>query len=82
MSLHHKGKKRKPFTEEHRKHLSEAMKKRPVSEAEKERLRTLYLGRKHTEEYKRKLSELMKGKPSHTKSKHWKIVDNKRVYYD
>lgn len=60
MSLHHKGKKRKPFTEEHRKHLSESMKKRPISESEKERLRTLYLGRKHTNETKRKMSEIKK----------------------
>lgn len=80
MSLSHKGKKLN-FSEEHRKHLSEAMKKRPVSEMEKARLRTLYLGRKHTEETKRKMSEIKKGKPSNTFGKHWKIVDDKRIYY-
>mgnify|MGYP003289620149 CR=1 FL=1 len=80
LSESQKGKKKKPFTQEHRKHLSEAMKKRPVSEEVKERLRTAYLGKHHSEEYKKKMSELMKGKPSHTKGKHWKIVDGKRIY--
>lgn len=34
-----------------------------------------------SEETKKKLSEANKGKPSKMKGKHWKLIDNKRVWY-
>lgn len=69
-SLHHKGRKKPPRSEEYKRKMSETKKGKrrgPMSE-----------------EQKRKLSESLKGK-SHksynTKFRHWKLVDGKRVYY-
>lgn len=45
------------FSEEHRKHMSEAQKKRPVTEEQLQRCRTAMLGKSHSEETKRKMSE-------------------------
>ena len=48
------------FSEEHRKHLSDAQKNRPRSEEEIQRCRTAFLGKHHTEEAKQKMSEKRK----------------------
>ena len=48
------------FSEEHRKHLSDAQKNRPRSEEEIQRCRTAFLGKHHTEETKQKMSEKRK----------------------
>lgn len=48
------------FSEEHRKHLSDAQKNRPRSEEELQRCRTAFLGKHHTEETKQKMSEKRK----------------------
>lgn len=45
------------FSEEHKKHLSEAQKKRPVTEEQLQRLRTAMLGKQHSEETRKKMSE-------------------------
>lgn len=72
-----KGKKRKPFTDEHKQNMSQAItgKKRTKeqnennSKAQKKRFKNIenhpFLGKKHTEEYKQKMSFLMMGKNNH-----------------
>jgi hypothetical protein len=74
-----KGKKRGPFSEEHRKKLSEAKKniseetRKKMSEANKGRP-AWNKGKKMSEEFKQKMCKAHKGK-------HWKLVDGKRVWY-
>lgn len=64
-----KGRKRPPFTEEHRRKISEGKKGKPLSEEHKQKLSELMSGEKHplygkhhTEETKRKMSDAKKGK--------------------
>jgi hypothetical protein len=57
------GKKRKPFSEEHKRKISEAKKDRTLSDEHKRKLREARKGRTHSEETKKKLSEAQKGKP-------------------
>lgn len=74
--LHNVGKKRRSFSEEWKKKLSEAHKGKHHSEEHKKKLYEANKG-KHSEiseETRRKLSEANKGK-------HWKLVDGKRVWY-
>ena len=61
LSETHKGIKLKPFTEEHRKHLSEAAKKRGISDVTREKARVANTGRKQSEETIMKRSEALKG---------------------
>jgi len=70
MSEAHKGKTRKPFTEEHKQKMSEVMKGRPsphrgkiLSEKTKQKMSEAHKGKPHTADMKRKMSEVMKGKP-------------------
>ena len=58
--LHWKGKKRKPFTEEHRKKISEAMKGYTVSEETRKKLSEANKGHTVTEDTRRKISEANK----------------------
>lgn len=53
------------------------MKKRIISESEKVRLRTLYLGRKHTEEWKREMIKRMSGRKLSEETKR-KISESKK----
>jgi len=55
MSKAHKGKKLKPFTEDH---------KRKIGEPQKGKLNHMY-GKKHTEQHKKKISETMLGNNNH-----------------
>lgn len=72
-NLNRMGTKRKLFSEEHRKKLSQAGKnkiftnehKKHLSEAGKKKPNMSWLGKKHTEEQKRKISDAQK------KEKHW-----------
>lgn len=64
-----KGRKRPPFTEEHKKKISEARKGKPLSEEHKQKLSELKKGEKHplygkhhTEEAKKKMSNSQKGR--------------------
>lgn len=50
------------ISEESKAKMSEARQKRILTDKEKYRLKSLFLGRKHTEETKRKMSESAKGK--------------------
>lgn len=64
------------FSEEHRKHISEAW--------DYDKHCTEEWRRKISEETKKKLSEALKGKkgkPSPIKGKHWKLIEGKRVWY-
>lgn len=80
-SLHNKGKKIGPFSEEHKAKLSKAHKGKP----------SWNKGKEFSEDYKRKLSLSHKGKhlPEETrakmsearKGKHWHLVNGKRIYY-
>ena len=74
--LHNAGKKRRPFSEEWKRKMSEAHKGKHHSEEHKKKLSKANKG-KHSEvseETRRKSSEAHKGK-------HWKLVDGKRVWY-
>lgn len=70
-SLHSKGKKFGPLSEETRNKISEATKGRP----------TWNKGFPHSEETRRKMSEAAKGERNPMYGKHWMLVGNKRVYY-
>lgn len=65
---------------EHRKHLSEALKGRIISEEWKKKISGTLKGRKLSEETRKKMSEALKGN-TNAKGKHWKLVDGKRVWY-
>lgn len=56
------GRKRKPFTDEHRKKISDAKKGQTVSEETKNKLRVSSSGKTHTVETREKLSLKLKGK--------------------
>lgn len=74
--LHNVGKKRRTFSEEWKRNMSEAHKGKHHSEEHKKKLSEANKG-KHSEvseETRRKSSEAHKGK-------HWKLVDGKRVWY-
>ena len=74
--LHNIGKKRRPFSEEWKRKMSEVHKGKHHSEEHKKKLSEANKG-KHSEvseETRRKMSEVHKGK-------HWKLVDGKRVWY-
>ena len=74
--LHNVGKKRRTFSEEWKRKMSEAHKGKHHSEEHKKKLSEANKG-KHSEvseETRRKSSEAHKGK-------HWKLVDGKRVWY-
>jgi len=63
MSEAQKGKKRKPFTEEHKRKMSKARKNRPPhSEETKKKMSEAKRGKKMSEETKKKMSESGKGK--------------------
>lgn len=61
----------KMLSEEYKRKLSEAHKGKPSP----------HKGKTVSEEAKHKISEAKKGKPAPNKGKHWKLVNNKRVYY-
>lgn len=78
-SLHFKGKKRTPFTEEHRRKLSESMKgkkhaplseetRRKISESQKGKT-GFWKGKHHSDETRKKISEAEKGRPSPMKGR-------------
>lgn len=73
-SLHNKGKKRKEFSEEHKRKISEAKKGKRHSEETKRKISETKKGKKPSEEHKRKLGEAKKGK-------HWRLENGKRVWY-
>lgn len=56
-------------------------KRKPFSEEHKRNLSKALKGRKFSEEWKRNMSKAQKGTPGHTKGRHWKLVDGKRVFY-
>jgi hypothetical protein len=82
-SLHNKGKKCGPFTEEHKRKMSEAHKGKKLSEEQKRRLSEINKGNQYTkgkhwklsEEAKRKSSEARKGKP-HSEERKRKISES------
>ena len=91
MSLHNKDKPKRPFSEEHKRNMSEAKKGHTISEDTRRKLSEANKGKCHSEETKRKMSKARKGKhfseehkrkisEAH-KGKHWKLVDGKRVWY-
>ena len=55
-----------------------AMKDKHHSEETKRRMSESHKGKPKSEEHKRKLSEAHKGQ---RKGMHWKLVDNKRIWY-
>lgn len=61
MSESKKGKKRRPFTEEHKRKMSEAKKGKKFSEEAKKNISDALKGKKHSEETKRKMSDAKKG---------------------
>lgn len=74
ISLHNKGKKCGPLSEETKRKMSKTTTGRKHSEEWKRKISESHKGMKYSEEYKRKLSEAHKGK-------HWKLIDGKRVWY-
>lgn len=70
LRLHKLGKKRKPFSEETKRKMSEAMKGNKSK-----------TGQKLSSETKQKISEALKGNKSKT-GKHWKLINGKQVWYD
>ena len=70
MSLAFKGKKRKPFSEEWKRKISESHKGKKLSEEHKKKLSLAIKGKKRSEETKRKMSEWQKGKNNHNYGKH------------
>lgn len=74
MSEAKKGRKlTKPFSEEHRRKLSEARRKRIISEETKKKISESNKGKKLSEETRKKISEANKGK-------HWKIINGERIW--
>ena len=76
MSESHKGKSRKPHSEESKRKMSEVHKGKNHSEETKRKISESGKGKSHkpfSEEHKRKLSAAKKGR-------HWKLVDGKRTY--
>lgn len=83
LSTAHKGKKRKPLSDEHRRKISEGLKG----------ANNPFYSKHHSDETRRKISETLKNKSTHHtdvtkqklsklwKGKHWKLVDGKRVWY-
>lgn len=78
----------KVFTAEHKANISASKKGennpnygKKFSDERKAKISTALTGKKLSDEHKAKLSVAHKGKTSIHKGKHWKIVDNKRVYY-
>lgn len=74
----------KCLSEETKKKISEAHKGKVISNETKRKISEVKKGKNPydmTDETKRKISESEKGKPSHTKGKHWKLIDGKRVYF-
>ena len=71
MSLAKKGKKRSPFSEEHKLKMSLARKGKPLSEEHKRKMSLAHKGKPVSEETRRKISLARKGKPvsAETKSK-------------
>lgn len=67
----HKG---SPHSEEHKRHLSAALKGKKHSEEWAHNISEALKGKLLSKEHKQKLSEAKKGK-------HWHIVDGKRVWY-
>lgn len=69
------------FSEESKKRMSEAQKGHKVSEETKRKLSEANKGKHLSEETRKKMSEARKGKSTSLKSKRWKLVDGKRVWY-
>lgn len=83
-----KGRKHGLFSEEHKRHLSEAHrgqvawnKDKHHSEETKRKISETKKGKPQSESMRKHLSEARKGMSSGTKGKHWKLVDGKHVYY-
>lgn len=72
-ALHCKGKKRKPFSDEWKRKISEAKKGTPAWNKGKTGI--------YSEETRKKISEANKRRSCPNKGKHWKLVDGKHVYY-
>ena len=60
MSEVHKGKSRKPFSEEHKQKLSEVFKGKTHTEETKQKISETLKGKPLSEEHRRKLSENLK----------------------
>lgn len=67
--LHHKGKKCKPFSEEHKRKISEANKGHTTSDETKRKLSEAMKGRTFSDEWKKKISETKKGKKHSNETK-------------
>ena len=67
MSKAQKGKKRKPFSEEHKRKISKAKRGKKRSEETRRKISKGRMGKKLSEEHKRKLSETNKGRESNRK---------------
>lgn len=86
MSKSKKGKKRKPFSEEHKKKISESEKGKIVTEETKQKIRENHAnfsgennpmyGKHLTKEHKEQISKIHKGKKTNTK----KVVANYRYF--
>lgn len=77
LSLHHKGKKKGPHSQEHKKKIGLKSKGRKQSEETKEKIRQARLGTKRSEETKKKLSE--KGKKYYLLHPQRKNQNSKRM---
>lgn len=75
-SLHNKGKKHRPVSDETKRKMSEAHKRQVAWN--KGTHESGMKGKHYSEESKRKMSEAHKGQH---KGMHWKLVDGKRVWY-
>lgn len=62
ISIKNKGKKDPPFTDEHRKRISEGNKGKKLSEEHKQKLRAIHTGKKVSEETRNKISQKLKGR--------------------
>ena len=69
LSASNKGKKRKPFSEEHKAKISAAMKGKPKSEEAKMKLSAVMKGKHLSEEHKAKISSFQKGRPKSEETK-------------
>lgn len=71
----------KHLSEETKLKISKSEKGKCVSSETRRKSSESHKGKHLPEEQKRKISESVKGKVTWMKSKHWKLVDGKRVWY-
>lgn len=67
------------FSEEHKRHLSEAHKNKHFSEETKKKMSESHKNKPHSEEWNRKVAEANKGKPSGMKGKHHSEETKKKM---